>query len=138
MSKQNSRSAQPDFPEGEPIRTPFSDEELEFFRNLILERRHEAQLEIERMRSQLQNEADQDEKDNAYSFHMADAGTDAMEREKIYLMIDRQQKYIGYLNRALDRINNKTYGVCKVTGKPINKERLEAIPHTEISVEAKL
>lgn len=123
----------------ETIRTtPFTDEELEFFRQLIEERRNEAEDEIERLRSQLKNEAEYDEQDNAYSFHMADAGTDAMEREKIYLMIDRQQKYLGYLNRALERIDNKTYGICKVTRKPIARERLEAIPHTEISVEAKL
>jgi RNA polymerase-binding transcription factor DksA len=60
-----------------------------------------------------------------------------MEREKLYLMIARQQKYVGYLERALDRIDNKTYGVCKVTGKPISKDRLRAVPHTEISIDAK-
>ncbi len=69
---------------------------------------------------------------------MADAGTDAMEREKLYLMMARQQKFVGYLDRALERIENKTYGICKVTGNPISKERLEAVPHTEISIEAKL
>jgi RNA polymerase-binding transcription factor DksA len=53
-------------------------------------------------------------------------------------MIARQQKYIGYLDRALERIDNRTYGVCKVTGKAISKDRLEAVPHTEISIEAKL
>ncbi len=119
-------------------KTPFSDEELEYFRQLILKKREEASGEIERLRKQLQDEADSVDSDTAYSFHMADAGTDAMEREKIYLMIDRQQKLIGYLDRALERINNKTYGICRVTGKPISRERLEAIPHTEISVEAKL
>ena len=69
---------------------------------------------------------------------MADAGTDAMEREKLYLMLARLRKFVGYLDRALERIENKTYGICKVTGKPIAKERLEAVPHTEISIEAKL
>ncbi len=122
----------------EPIKTPFSDKELDYFRELIETRREEAQQEVDRLREQLKNEAESDEHDNAYSFHMADAGTDAMEREKVYMMIDRQRKYIGYLDRALDRIENRTYGICKVTGKPIPKERLEAIPHTEISVEAKM
>ncbi|MFW5955669.1 MAG: TraR/DksA family transcriptional regulator [Rhodothermales bacterium] len=121
-----------------PRKTPFSDEELESFRKMIEERRAGALEDIERMRSQLEDAREQAENDTAYSFHMADAGTDAMEREKLYLMIARQQKYVGYLNRALDRIENKTYGVCKVTGKPISKERLEAVPHTEISIEAKL
>ena len=52
-------------------------------------------------------------------------------------MLARQKKYIGYLDRALERIDNRTYGVCKVTGNPISRERLEAVPHTEISIEAK-
>lgn len=121
-----------------PRKTPFNDEELEYFRQMIEERRSSASEDIERMRAQLEDAREQAENDTAYSFHMADAGTDAMEREKLYLMIARQQKYIGYLDRALDRIENRTYGICKVTGKPIAKERLEAVPHTEISIEAKL
>ena len=91
------------------------------------------------MRKQLSTEnRDQLDSDSAYSLHMADAATDAMERERIYITIDREQKLIGYLNRALQRIENKTYGICRATGKAIAKERLEAIPHTEISIEAKL
>ncbi len=120
------------------VRTTYSDDELEHFKAIILERRREAIDDIDRMRSQLEDSREQAENDTAYSFHMADAGTDAMEREKLYLMVARQQKYVGYLDRALDRVKNKTYGVCKVTGKTISKERLEAVPHTEISIEAKL
>jgi len=116
--------------------TPFSDEELEEFRVLIEEKRVAAVGEIEAMRAQI-DDARQNEGDSAYSFHMADAGTDAQELEKLYLMIARQQKYVGYLERALERIQNGTYGLCKVTGKPIPKERLLAVPHTEISIEAK-
>lgn len=119
-------------------KTSFTDEELEHFRQLILERRRAAMDDIDRMKTQLADAQDQVESDTAYSFHMADAGTDAMEREKLYLMIARQQKFVGYLDRALERIKNKTYGVCKVTGQMISKERLEAVPHTEISIEAKL
>ncbi len=118
--------------------TPFSDKELEHFKQLILDKRHNATEDIERMHLQLEDSREQAENDSAYSFHMADAGTDAMEREKLYLMMARQQKFVGYLDRALERIENKTYGICKVTGKPIAKERLEAVPHTEISIEAKL
>ncbi|MBO6577395.1 MAG: TraR/DksA C4-type zinc finger protein [Rhodothermales bacterium] len=118
--------------------TPFSSKELEHFRGLIHEKRASAQDDIGRMRDQLADAREQAENDTAYSFHMADAGTDAMEREKLYLMIARQQKYVGYLDRALERIENGTYGICKVTGNPIAKERLEAVPHTEISIEAKL
>jgi RNA polymerase-binding protein DksA len=76
--------------------------------------------------------------DSAYSFHMADAGTDAQEREKTYMLFNRTRKFIKYLDAALERIDNKTYGICKVTGKKISKGRLEAVPHTQISIEAKL
>lgn len=118
--------------------SPFSDAELDHFKGLILAKREKATEDVERMRSQLADAREQAENDTAYSFHMADAGTDAMEREKLYLMIAREQKYVGYLDRALERIENKTYGICKVSGNPIAKERLEAVPHTEISIEAKL
>lgn len=118
--------------------TPFKDAELNYFKELILAKRKKAAEDVERMRAQLADAREQAENDTAYSFHMADAGTDAMEREKLYLMIAREQKYVGYLDRALDRIENGTYGVCKVTGNAISKERLEAVPHTEISIEAKL
>jgi RNA polymerase-binding protein DksA len=118
-------------------KTPFSNEELEHFKELILKRRRAAKEDIERMRGQIEEGKEQAGDNSAYSLHMADAGTDAMEREKLYLMIARQKKYIGYLNRALERIENKTYGICRVTGEPIAKERLEAVPHTEISIEAK-
>jgi len=118
--------------------TPFSAKELKHFKQLILDKRNNAIEDIERMNLQLKDSREQAENDSAYSFHMADAGTDAMEREKLYLMMARKQKYVGYLNRALERIESKTYGICKVTGKPISKERLESVPHTEISIEAKL
>lgn len=117
--------------------TPFSEAELQHFKELILERRRKAKDDVERMHNQIEDAKEQAGDNTAYSFHMADAGTDAMEREKLHLMIARQQKYIGYLDRALERIKNGTYGICKVTGKPIAKERLEAVPHTEISIKAK-
>jgi len=117
--------------------TPFSDDELDHFKELLLERRREAKDEIAQMRKQVEQAKEQSGDNTAYGVHMADAGTDAMEREKLHLMIARQQKYIGYLERALERIENETYGVCRVTGEPISKERLEAVPHTEISIEAK-
>ncbi len=119
--------------------TPFSDEELDRFRELIEQKRKEALEEIDRWRSFLSTDNREElDSDSGYSFHLADSASVGTDREQAYMMIDRQQKLIGYLDRALERINNKTYGICRVTGKPINPERLEAIPHTEISVEAKL
>ena len=117
--------------------TWFVDKDFAHYRELILARRMEAVEDIERMNTQLDDVVSQAENDTAYSFHMADAGTDAMEREKLYLMLARQKKYVGYLDRALERIKNKTYGICRVTGKAISRERLEAVPHTEMSIEGK-
>jgi RNA polymerase-binding transcription factor len=116
----------------------YSAPELEHFRLLIEEKKKSAQDDIQQMREQMADSRDHAEDDTAYSSHMADAGTDAMEREKLYLMLARQQKYVGYLDRALDRITAGTYGICKVNGTLISKERLESVPHTEISIAAKL
>lgn len=68
---------------------------------------------------------------------MADVGTNVMEQEKNYMLLNRTWKFIDYLDRALQRIDHKTYGICKVTGKKISKGRLELVPHTQLSIEAK-
>ena len=138
MSVQKAAKSTSETAEGTRPKTPFDDNLLAHFRALLLDKRGNAIEEVKRMQAQIKDSREQSESDSAYSFHMADAGTDAMEREKLYLMLARQQKYIGYLDRALERIENRTYGICRVTGKPISKERLEAVPHTEISIEAKL
>ena len=123
----------------EKIKTPFTNKELEYFRQLILQKRQDAYNEISRWKSYLSNDNREElDSDSGYSFHLADSASVGTDREHAYLMMDRQKKLIGYLDRALERIENKTYGICRVTGKPINRERLEAIPHTEISIEAKL
>ena len=116
--------------------TPFSDAELAEFRALIEEKRRSALADVEQMREQLRAENDAGG-DSAYSMHMADAGTDASDRERTLQLIARQQTFVGHLDRALRRIENGTYGVCKVTGQPIARERLMAVPHTETSIEAK-
>ncbi len=123
----------------EKVKTPFTDKELAYFRQLILQKRQDAYDEIDRWKSYLSNDNREElDSDSGYSFHLADSASVGTDREHAYLMIDRQKKLIGYLDRALERIENKTYGICRVSGKPINRERLEAIPHTEISIEAKL
>ena len=138
MATSKSAQAVPESPPVARAKTPFDDATLAHFRALILDKRKHALEDVQKMQAQIKDSRERSESDSAYSFHMADAGTDAMEREKLYLMLARQQKYIGYLERALERIENHTYGVCKVTGNPISRERLEAVPHTEISIEAKL
>ncbi len=127
-----------DMERNKQIKSPFSDKELEHFKNLILKKKANSEDQLERMKKRMESAQEDLSESSAYSLHMADVGTDAMEREKLQLMISREQKYLGYLERALERIENQTYGICKVTGKAISKERLEAVPHTEISIEAKL
>lgn len=118
--------------------SPYSDEELEYFRDIIIKKRDEAEQELESLQSTLRDSMENASDESAYSYHMADAGTDAQEREKTYMLYNRTRKFIRYLDDALKRIDNKTYGVCKVTGKKIAKGRLEAVPHTQLSIEAKL
>ncbi len=118
--------------------SPYSDEELEYFKEIIIKKRDEAEQELQTLQSTLRDSMENANDESAYSFHMADAGTDAQEREKTYMLYNRTRKFIRYLDDALKRIENKTYGVCKVTGKKISKGRLEAVPHTQLSIEAKL
>lgn len=130
MSKENTEK-------GERI-SPYSDEELEYFRAIILKKRKDAEHDLNILMDSLKESTENSSDESAYSFHMADAGTDAQEREKTYMLFNRTKKFIKYLDDALDRIDRKTYGVCKVTGMKISKGRLEAVPHTQISIEAKL
>ncbi len=116
-----------------------SKEDLEYFKNLLLEKRKKVQQNLEYLRSIILDgstkEASGDH--SSYTYHMADQGTDAMEREKAFLFVTRDEKYIKQIDDALERIENGTYGVCRVTGKLISRERLEAVPTTTISFEAK-
>ncbi len=118
--------------------SPYTDEELEYFKEIILKKRDEAEQELNSLQNSLRESMENASDESAYSFHMADAGTDAQEREKTYMLFNRTKKFVRYLDDALVRIDNKTYGVCKVTGKKIAKGRLEAVPHTQLSIEAKL
>ncbi|MFA5669836.1 MAG: TraR/DksA C4-type zinc finger protein [Balneolaceae bacterium] len=118
--------------------SPYNDEELEYFRDIITKKLDEANQELDNLQRSLRESMENASDESAYSFHMADAGTDAQEREKNYMLLNRTRKFAKYLDDALKRIDNKTYGVCKVTGKKIAKGRLEAVPHTQLSIDAKL
>lgn len=118
--------------------SPYTDEELEYFREIIIKKMEEAEEELNALQRTLRESMENASDESAYSYHMADAGTDAQEREKTYMLFNRTKKFVKYLDDALKRIDNKTYGVCKVTGKKIAKGRLEAVPHTQLSIDAKL
>ncbi|NTV98321.1 MAG: molecular chaperone DnaK [Chlorobiaceae bacterium] len=123
----------------EPIltKTYLSDEELEHFRQILLKRREEVLRDLDILRSSLSDENVEDSINSNYSMHMADHGTETMDREQRFMFIARDEKYIGYIDHALDRIRNRTYGICAKSGKPIPKKRLEAVPHTAVRIEFK-
>ena len=97
----------------EERKTSYSDEELKYFRSLILQKKQEAEKEIDMLQGQVaRDNRDELDNDSGYSFHIADSAAVATGRENVYIMIDRQQKLINYLDRALDRIENskRTFG----------------------------
>jgi RNA polymerase-binding protein DksA len=114
--------------------------DLAYFKDLLMKKREELIRNIEYLRGVTQNSTNQEASGDhsAYSFHMADQGTDAMEREKAFLFASRDEKYLKQIDAALERIENGTFGICRVTGKEIGRERLEAVPTTTISYEAKV
>ncbi len=118
-------------------KTYLTDEELEHFRKLLLKRREEVLRDLDILRSSLSDENVEDSINSNYSMHMADHGTETMDREQRFMFIARDEKYIGYIDQALDRIRNRTYGICIKSGKPIPKKRLEAVPHTSVRIEFK-
>ena len=116
-----------------------SKKDLEFFKNLLLTKRKKVAKNLEYLRSTVLDSTTKEASGDhsSYSFHMADQGTDAMEREKAFMFAARDEKYLKQIDDALERIENSTYGICRITGKLIPKERLMAVPTTTISVEAK-
>jgi RNA polymerase-binding protein DksA len=113
--------------------------DLAYFKKLLLEKRKEVAKNLEYLKSVILDSTTKEATGDhsAYSFHMADQGTDAMEREKAFLFASRDEKNLKQIDEALERIENETYGICRVTGNIIGRERLEAVPTTTISVEAK-
>jgi RNA polymerase-binding protein DksA len=103
----------------------------EYFRNLILEKREGLLKELGYLENEVLTSTSKDSSGDlsAYSFHMADQGTDAEEREKAFLLASREGRYVYHLNEALRRIADGSYGKCELCGKQISKERLEAVPH---------
>ena len=116
----------------------YSEDELSYFEDLIWKRRAIGVANLERLREQLSDAVEQVGNDNPYGSHIADTGNYAREQENLHLMVARQKKQITLLDKALERIVDKTYGICKVTGRLIARERLEAIPHTEVCIAIKL
>ncbi|MEO8086963.1 MAG: TraR/DksA C4-type zinc finger protein [Bacteroidota bacterium] len=119
-------------------RARYSDKELEEFRAIILKKIQDAKKEWTNLTQQITNANDHGTDDTAGSFKMLEDGSESLAKEEAGQLATRQKKFIEQLENALVRIENKTYGICQVTGKLIPKERLRAVPHTTKSIEAKL
>ena len=124
--------------EEDPGKTRYSDKELEEFRQIIVKKLEEARHELNVLPAQLTAANEHGTDDTASTFKMLEDGSESLAKEEAGQLAGRQKKFIEQLENALIRIENKTYGICRVTGKLIPKERLRAVPHTTQSIEAKL
>jgi len=115
----------------------YSDKDLAEFKELIEKKIEAAQNDLDALRASLSHKDDNGTDDTAHSFKMMEEGAATLSREEVAQLAGRQEKFIKHLENALIRISNKSYGVCRVTGKLIQKERLMAVPHATLSIEAK-
>lgn len=122
----------------ETEKTRYSDAELQEFKELILDKLRIAKEELNALASSLSTPNANGTDDTAGTYKTLEDGSATLEKESINQLAARQKKFIEQLEAALVRIENKTYGVCRETGKLIQKERLRAVPHTTLSMEAKL
>jgi len=119
-------------------RSRYTDKELAEFKELILEKLKEAQADYDLLKQTLSNEDNHGTDDTSPTFKLLEDGSDVMSKEETAQLASRQEKYIINLKNALVRIENKSYGICRVTGKLIPKERLRSVPHATLSIDAKL
>ena len=118
-------------------KTRYSDEELQEFKTLILDKLAKAQRDYDLYRAYITNTEGNDTADTSPTFKVLEEGAMPLGKEEAGRMAERQLKFINHLQAALVRIENKTYGICRVTGKLIPKERLRAVPHATLAIEAK-
>jgi len=121
------------------VKTYLSQRELKYFKDLIMEQKVEILENARRLRESIvdENTGDYVGENSTFSMHMAEHGTDEMEREKAFMFIQRDGKHLFYLENALERIEKKTYGLCVTCGKPIDRGRLEAVPITQHCIKCK-
>jgi DnaK suppressor protein len=115
----------------------FSDADLAEFKELILSKLDKAKNDLDLIKSAYMNDLNNGTDDTSPTFKAFEEGSETMSKEANSQLAIRQEKFIRDLKNALVRIENKTYGVCKVTGKLINKDRLRIVPHATMSIEAK-
>ena len=118
-------------------RVRYSDADLEEFRKIIEEKIEKAEKDLSLIRESFINDQNNGTDDTSPTFKAFEEGAETFIKEQNALLASRQEKFIRDLKNALIRIKNKTYGVCRVTGNLISKERLKAVPHATLSIEAK-
>lgn len=119
-------------------KTRYTDQELEEFRQLINEKIALAKRDLDQMRNVLMNKDGNDVIDTSPTYKILEEGSATQSKEELMIMAERQQKFIRGLEAALIRIENKTYGISRISGKLIPKERLRAVPHATTCIEDKL
>lgn len=115
----------------------YSDADLAEFKEIILKKIEKAQTDLELIKSAYMNDLNNGTDDTSPTFKAFEEGSETMSKEANSQLAIRQEKFIRDLKNALFRVENKTYGVCRVTGKLIDKERLKLVPHATLSIEAK-
>jgi len=118
-------------------KTRYSDTELEEFKELILEKLDKAIKDYDLLKGTITNSNGNDTEDTSPTFKVLEEGAATLSKEEAGRLAQRQIKFIQHLKAALVRIENKTYGICRETGQLIPKERLRAVPHATLSIEAK-
>ena len=121
----------------QPEKTRYSAEELQEFRDIIEKKLEEARKDYDILKSAFSNKDDHGTDDTSPTFKLLEEGSDVLSKEETGQLASRQKKFIESLEAALVRIQNNTYGICRVTGKLIPKERLRIVPHATLSIEAK-
>ncbi len=119
-------------------KTRYSDSDLQEFREIIEEKIRKAEADLALLRSSYMNDGNNGTEDTSPTFKAFEEGSETMSKEANVQLAIRQEKFIRDLSNAILRIENKTYGVCRVTGKLIQKERLKLVPHATLSIEAKM
>lgn len=119
-------------------KTRYSDEELQEFKELILKKLAKAQADYELLKASVNNTEGNDVADTSPTFKVLEEGATTLSKEESGRLAERQMKFIQHIQAALVRIENKTYGICRATGKLIPKERLRAVPHATLGIDAKL
>jgi len=124
--------------ETENLQIRYSDAELAEFKEIILSKIEKAQNDLDLIKSAYMNDLNNGTDDTSPTFKAFEEGSETLSKEANSQLAIRQEKFIRDLKNALIRIENKTYGICRVTGKLIEKERLKLVPHATMSMEAKL